>query len=55
MTLKTINTTIKTPHCVNLCGWPDGYLEFQEVGPNRVAMHNFGQDNGTHRACATTD
>ena len=49
MTLKTINTTIKTPHCVNLCGRPDGYLEFQEVGPNRVAMHIFGQDNGTVR------
>jgi hypothetical protein len=49
MTLKTINTAIKTPHCVNLCGWPDGYLEFQEVGQNRVAMHLFGQDNGTVR------
>ena len=48
-TIRQINTLIKTPHFVSLRGSVNRYLEFQEIGPDRVAVHLFGHDNGVVR------
>lgn len=51
MKLRTINTLIKTPYFVSLDG-SNRYLEFQEVGPTRLALHLLGHDNGVIRVGA---